>query len=59
MSGALTEGELRGLLESARFTSVKVEFKEQSKSLVRDWSKQENLADYVISANIEAIKPLK
>ena len=59
MSGAITDGELRALLESAGFTSIKVEFKEESKSLIKDWGKLENLADYVISANIEAIKPLK
>lgn len=56
VSGASTVAELTEMLESAGFTDVRIQPKDESRSFIKTWSSGETLADYVLSASIEAVK---
>lgn len=56
VSGASTVAEMKEILEKAGFSNIKIEPKDESRSFIKDWSSGGTLADYVLSATIEAIK---
>jgi SAM-dependent methyltransferase len=56
VAGAATVSEIEQMLKSAGFTKIRVQVKEESRELVNQWVPGINLADYVLSATIEAFK---
>ena len=57
MAGAETIGKLEGWLAEAGFTGIRIAPKDESRELIREWSPDGKLEDYVLSATIEAVKP--
>jgi arsenite methyltransferase len=61
VGGAATINDTREMLEKAGFTNIQIQSKDKSRELIRKWNpdKSKNLSDYVVSADIEAVKPLE
>jgi arsenite methyltransferase len=57
MAGAMEIGELATIMKAAGFTDVRIAPKDESREFIRDWAPGRNVADYVVSATIEGIKP--
>ena len=57
MAGAMEIDEIEGLMKAAGFTEIRIQPKDESKEFIRDWAPGQNVADYVVSATIEAVKP--
>ena len=57
MAGASLVSEVEAMLEASGFTQIRVTPKEASRSFIRDWAPGTDVADFVVSAMIEAIKP--
>lgn len=59
IGGAATIGDTEKMLEQAGFTDIKIRPKDYSRDLIRQWNPAKNgqALDYVVSANIEAVKP--
>ena len=45
------------MLHDAGFVDMRIQPKDESKTFIREWVPGTNIADYLISATIEAIKP--
>ena len=60
VGGAATIEETEKLLEEIGFQNIKIRPNDESRKLIRQWdpSKSENAGDYVVSAYIEAAKPV-
>ncbi|TBR16731.1 arsenite methyltransferase [bacterium] len=58
VSGAATIDEVEKMLAGAGFSQVRVEPKEESRSFIRDWAPGRKVEEYVVSANIQAVKPV-
>ena len=60
VGGAATFEDTEKMLEKAGFQDVKIKANDNSHNLIREWDphKSENVRDYVVSAYIEAIKPI-
>jgi SAM-dependent methyltransferase len=60
VGGAATIDDTREMLTKAGFQDIKIQLKDESRELIRAWdpSKSDNAGDYVVSAYIEAIKPI-
>ncbi len=59
VAGAARIDELESMLRKAGFVDVRIQPKEQSRELIREWAPDTNIADFVVSATIEAVKPSK
>lgn len=57
MAGASTINELEAMLRAAGFTQISITPKDESREFIRDWAPGRGIEDYVVSANIQAIKP--
>ena len=57
IAGAATIDELRSMLTEAGFAEIRITPKEESRALIGEWLPDSNLADYVVSATIEAVRP--
>jgi len=57
MAGASLVSEIEAMLQASGFTRIRVATKDESKSFIRDWAPGTDVAEYVVSATIEAIKP--
>jgi arsenite methyltransferase len=57
VAGAATVEELETMLRNAGFEQIRIRPKDTSKEFIRDWIPGRNVADYVVSASIEAVKP--
>jgi arsenite methyltransferase len=57
MAGAASVSELEAMLQASGFAQVRIQPKDESRSLIRDWAPGTAVEDYVVSATIEAIKP--
>ena len=59
IGGAATIGDTEKMLEQVGFTDIKIRPKDYSRDLIRQWNpaKNQQALDYVVSANIEAVKP--
>jgi SAM-dependent methyltransferase len=57
IAGAATIDELRSMLTEAGFAEIRIAPQEESRTLIREWLPESNLADYVVSATIEAVRP--
>ncbi len=58
MAGASTVQDVEAMLRESGFSEIRVTPKGESKSFIRDWAPGMDIADYVVSASIEAIKPV-
>ena len=57
VAGAAQIDELKAMLEEAGFNGIRINPKEESKEVIREWFPESRLEDYVVSATIEAVKP--
>lgn len=58
IAGASQVAEVEELLQAAGFADVRVVPKDESKTFIKDWAPGKNITDYVVSASIEAVKPV-
>lgn len=58
VSGAEEAGVVERLLQDAGFEHVRVDAKEESKTFMAEWAPGTPITDYVVSATIEARKPV-
>lgn len=59
VAGASPIPELERLLATAGFEEVRIEPKEESEQFIRDWDDERDVSEYVVSATIEGIKPIR
>jgi SAM-dependent methyltransferase len=61
VGGAATIDDTKDMLAKAGFQNIKITPKDESRELISEWTQgdRKNAGDYVVSAYIEAIKPLK
>ena len=57
MAGAAEISEIATMLAEAGFDDIRVQPKDESKELVREWAPEHALEDVVVSATIEATRP--
>jgi SAM-dependent methyltransferase len=57
VAGASLLDDLEGMLTDAGFVDIRIQPKDESKTFIREWVPGTNIADYLISATIEAVKP--
>lgn len=58
MAGAAGIAELEAMLERTGFRAIRIAPKDASRAFIRDWAPGSPITDYVVSATIEAVKPL-
>jgi len=58
MAGAAQIEELEAILDGAGFTNIRITPKDESKEFIKDWAPGKGVEEYVISAHIEASKPV-
>ena len=59
MAGASVIDDLRSMLEAAGFEAIKISPKDDSKAFIKEWAPGHNIEDLVVSATIEATKPVQ
>ena len=57
VAGASLLDDLEAMLIDAGFVDMRIQPKDDSKTFIREWGPGTNIADYLISATIEAVKP--
>ena len=57
LSGASLINELKSILEVAGFTDIRVKPLDGSKELIRKWTPDRKMEDFVVSATVEAVNP--
>jgi SAM-dependent methyltransferase len=57
VAGAASVEALRGHLGAAGFSDIRIDVKESSRDVVRDWMPGSHAEDYVASAYVQAVKP--
>jgi len=57
ISGAATIDELEGILREAGFEQIRIQPKDASREMIREWAPGRGIEEYVLSATIEAVKP--
>jgi len=58
MGNASLIEDLEGYIRDAGFVDVRIEPKDESREFIRDWAPGRRVEDYVVSATIEAVKPI-
>lgn len=58
MAGASLVADLHEMLEAAGFERIEIAPKDESKSFIEQWAPGRSITDYVMSATIEAVKPV-
>ena len=58
MSGASSIAEIEIMLKDAGIEAIAIKPKNESRSFIQKWAPDSKIEDYVVSATIEAIKPL-
>lgn len=58
IAGASSITDVEMYLRNAGFTNITIEPRDESKSFIDKWALGKNVTDYVLSASIEATKPL-
>lgn len=56
IAGASTKDEVVLMLKKASFSDIRVNPKEESKSFIKDWAPGSGAENYVVSADIQAVK---
>ena len=59
VAGASTVDALEAILDRAGFETIEITSKDESTEFIRDWDANRDLGDYLVSATIEARKPLR
>ncbi len=59
MGNASLIQDIEQMLKDAGFESIAIQPKDESKNFIQDWAPGHNITDYVVSASIEGIKPVK
>ena len=59
MAGASSVHELESMLSEAGFTGIRIKPKEESRAFIRDWAPEHKIEEYVVSATIEAVRPVE
>ena len=59
MAGASHISELEQMLREAGFENINITPKDASRSFIREWLPGRRIEDYLVSATIEAVKPLR
>ena len=57
VAGAAQIGELETMLRAVGFAQIRITPKEESREFIREWAPDSRAEEYVVSANIEAVKP--
>jgi SAM-dependent methyltransferase len=57
VAGASLLDDLEGMLQDAGFVDIRIQPKDESRTFIREWVPGTNIADYLVSATIEAVKP--
>jgi len=57
VAGASLLDDLEGMLHDAGFVDIRIQPKDESRTFIREWVPGTNVADYLLSATIEAVKP--
>jgi arsenite methyltransferase len=57
IAGASSVRELEAILHRRGFAEIRIKPKAESRTFIRDWMPGSKIEDYVVSANIEAVKP--
>src|SRR5215831_8841465 len=57
VAGASLLDDLEEMLTDAGFVDIRIQPKDESRTFIREWVPGTNIADYLISATIEAVKP--
>jgi SAM-dependent methyltransferase len=57
VAGASLIDNLEGMLTAAGFVGIRIQPKDESRTFIREWVPGTNIAEYLISATIEAFKP--
>lgn len=57
MAGAARIDDLEAMLTAAGFTQVRIKPKVESHAFIADWAPGRPVTDYVVSADIEGVKP--
>jgi len=58
MAGAVQVEELAAMMAETGFINISITPKDESKEFIKDWAPGKGVEEYVISASIEAIKPV-
>ncbi len=58
IAGAATLDEVKTKLATAGFTDINIELNEASKRFIKDWLPESGVENYVVSANIQAVKSI-
>lgn len=59
LSGASQIDDLKAMLEAAGFTNIRIKPLNNSKEIIRQWSSDSKIEDFVFSATVEAVKPFQ
>ena len=59
ISGASSTEEIESMLGRAGFEKIRINPKPESKTFIRNWMPGSKVEDYVVSATIEAVKPIR
>jgi hypothetical protein len=57
VAGAISPGEVKGILSGLGFQEINIRQKEQSEEIIRGWNVAEGAEKVVFSAYIQAVKP--
>jgi len=57
IAGASSIEAVESMLQAAGFVHIRITPKIESKALIRQWNNDPTLAEYIVSATIEAAKP--
>jgi hypothetical protein len=58
MGNAALIDTLEGYLRDAGFACIRIAPKDESRAFIKDWAPGRGVEDYVVSATIEAVKPV-
>ena len=58
VGGAVTIDDTVDMLQQCGFQDIKISTKDESRELISEWAPGRNAGDYVVSAYIEAVKPV-
>jgi SAM-dependent methyltransferase len=58
VSGSASIDELEAMLQEVGFEGIRIQPKDESRELIREWAPGSRVEEYVLSATIEAVKPL-
>jgi len=58
MAGASALADIETYLSDAGFADIRIAPKQESREFIREWVPDRNIEDYVVSATIEATKPI-